>query len=240
MRIWIVIAVLLFGASYFTVRFSDPSLWLISAISVTLFALPSVIAYLRHHPQAWRVFLAISMVAYIIETIGLLTGFPYTPFTYGELMAPKIAGITPLMLPVAFVPLVVGALYYAKKMRERWQQLLVGVGVLVVADLVLDPAAVALELWSWDIVGWYYGVPALNFAGWVLTGSLVVLIGLSLPGKLPMQSMISLYLIMSFWSGVCLWLGLWIPFIVGVVSVGVMSYQLWRTDTSKLMNESMP
>lgn len=40
-------------------------------------------------------------------------------------------------------------------------------GLIVVAiDLVLDPVAVRVQMWSWPDGGAYFGVPAGNFAGW--------------------------------------------------------------------------
>ncbi|MFW6435826.1 MAG: carotenoid biosynthesis protein, partial [Halovenus sp.] len=43
------------------------------------------------------------------------------------------------------------------------------VAAMVIAiDLVLDPGAVALGFWVFES-GAYYGVPAINYAGWVLS-----------------------------------------------------------------------
>jgi putative membrane protein len=38
-------------------------------------------------------------------------------------------------------------------------------------DLVLDPGAVAIGFWAYLDGGVYYGVPASNYAGWVLSGT---------------------------------------------------------------------
>jgi putative membrane protein len=45
----------------------------------------------------------------------------------------------------------------------------------VAVDLVLDQAAVALGFWSYAD-GSYYGVPWLNYAGWVLSGTVATLL----------------------------------------------------------------
>jgi Predicted membrane protein len=41
--------------------------------------------------------------------------------------------------------------------------------------LVLDPAAVSLGIWSYS-KGFYYGVPWSNFAGWILSGSVALML----------------------------------------------------------------
>ena len=47
---------------------------------------------------------------------------------------------------------------------------------VVLLDLVLDPLAVDEKRWSWESSGIYYGVPLLNFFGWLLVPILVLLI----------------------------------------------------------------
>lgn len=227
--VWIILAILLFFLSYFTVTFMDPSLSFVSVISVILFALPSFY-YLFKSSKNWlKIILSISLLAYIIETIGILTGFPYTFFEYTDLMGPKILGITPFALPFAFVPLVIGAIYLAQNLKKSWQKIMVAVSFLVIADLILDPAAVALNIWTWEISGVYYGVPFLNFLGWVFTGTLAVLIFRYFETKkIRKEALSSLYLTTSFWTGATMWLNLWIPFSIGLIFTAYMTYIFYK------------
>ena len=52
-------------------------------------------------------------------------------------------------------------------------RLMAGVWLLVVWDLVLDPAmaheTLSARFWVWHETGPYYGMPLQNFAGWALT-----------------------------------------------------------------------
>ena len=43
-------------------------------------------------------------------------------------------------------------------------------------DLVLDPLAVSEKRWGWELPGVYYGIPILNFFGWLLVPLLILLI----------------------------------------------------------------
>ncbi|WP_435127841.1 carotenoid biosynthesis protein [Halobaculum sp. D14] len=155
----------------------------------------------------------LSLYAYGIEYVGVHTGWPYGEFVYGVALGPTVAGV-PLGLPVFFVPLVVNAyllclLLLGGRAAHGPTRLAAVVGLVVLLDVVLDPAAVALEFWTYPGVGadaavteaaagagaagaaglvdrvfggalgafsggGFYGVPASNFAGWVLSATVSV------------------------------------------------------------------
>lgn len=190
-----------------------------------LFAVPSFYyLYIQNKKQkttaGFQVVLGIvvvSLFAYAIETLGLLTGFPYSGFVYTDLIGFKIFDTTPLMLPFSFVPLVIGTLFLARNQKTTLRKILMSTGLLVAIDLMLDPAAVALGLWIWDSPGWYYGIPLVNFAGWVLAGFIASwLLSSFVLSDIKKEASYSLYLTLAFWTGACLWMQLWIPFIIGL------------------------
>jgi len=114
---------------------------------------------------------------YAIEAVGLATGFPYGEFRYLADVGPMVGGV-PVALPLFFVPLALNAYLLATLLlgsRARQGLVLVplSVGLLLVVDLVLDPAAVAIGFWTYD-GGPYYGVPVSNYLGWLLSGSVAV------------------------------------------------------------------
>jgi putative membrane protein len=118
--------------------------------------------------------------AYGIEYVGATTGLPYGEFAYQIPLGPMLSDTIPLGLPVFFMPLVLNAyLLCLLLLGERARSALVRVPVVVAAvvavDLVLDPAAVALGFWAYES-GSYYGVPWLNFAGWVLSATVATML----------------------------------------------------------------
>ena len=54
--------------------------------------------------------------------------------------------------------------------RRRGRRILLAAGALTAWDVFLDPRMVREQYWSWPGGGRYEGVPASNFAGWMLTG----------------------------------------------------------------------
>lgn len=88
--------------------------------------------------------------------------------------------------------------------------------------MVLDPAAVSLGFWSWSEPGMYYGVPLVNFVGWVLSGGIAIGV-LEIVRrkkrwpKLPALLIYNVAAIIFFWSAVNAFYGQWIPVFIGGV-----------------------
>ncbi|WP_132058317.1 bisanhydrobacterioruberin hydratase [Halorussus amylolyticus] len=120
--------------------------------------------------------LAVTAYSYLIEFIGITTGLPYGEFHYQTELGPMVAGV-PVGLPVFFLPLVVNSYLLALLLFPRLTprtRVVTALGLVLVVDLVLDPAAVAIGFWAYDGGGLYYGVPLSNYAGWVLSGLVAV------------------------------------------------------------------
>src|SRR5690606_21383688 len=86
-----------------------------------------------------------------------------------------------------------------------------------------DPALARMSLWSWDNSGPFYGVPVLNFVGWLLAGLIggAIVHGIWLDDPLQRSSAWSAFGITWFWSGGNLGLLQWVPGAVGV-ALGVL------------------
>jgi putative membrane protein len=123
---------------------------------------------------------ALAGYAYVIEFVGLRTGWPYGEFHYAIDLGPTVAGV-PVGLPVFFLPLVGNAylicsLLLGERARAARVRLPAVIGTVLAMDLVLDPGAVALGFWTYPGGGPVYGVPLSNFAGWILSATLTVLV----------------------------------------------------------------
>lgn len=124
--------------------------------------------------------LALVFYAYAIEFVGVATGWPYGEFSYLVDLGPMLFGQVPVGLPVFFLPLVLNsyllALVLLGDRADGWlPRVVTTLALVLVVDLVLDPAAVSLGFWSYAADGPYYGVPLSNYFGWVLSGSVSVL-----------------------------------------------------------------
>ncbi len=229
----LIASALFFGAAFFTVRFPDtPGAGAGSFISTLLIALPSFAAVWRYlGPRSAALsLLSVSVFGYAIETTGVITGFPYGAFYYGDSLGPRVAGLVPYLLPLSWVPLVLGSVAATaparaptgKLLRRRALWVLYAAALLTLVDVVLDPGAVSLGFWVYPEGGPYYGVPVTNFLGWLLSSSLAAAILLALGRREwdsippPPDLLDSAVIAVAFWVGVAVFSGLLFPAVVGV------------------------
>jgi bisanhydrobacterioruberin hydratase len=215
----ILIGILFFCIAFFMVRFSEYSNAAISGLAIVLLALPSYYYFTKNEPKKSVItILTISLFAVCIETIGILTGFPYSEFYYNDL-GYKLFGTTPWTIFFAFTPLVLGAVYYAKKISTNNKKLfLYAVLLLILIDLILDPVAVKLGFWTWLNPGLYYDIPLQNYFGWLFSGIIAVSMYYWLYQTNTHEGQeLTTYFSTWLWFGASLFMQLWIPVMVGLL-----------------------
>lgn len=229
------LAVLVSASAYFVTHVDLPP-WAgaLSGSSVVLFALPSFFALVNWlgKRDAAVVIVTLAVLAIIIETAAILTGFPYGHFGYSDLLGFKLFGITPWTVAFAWSPLVLGAYAIAaKSFRSRWMRVLAVGTLLTSCDLVLDPGAVHLGFWRYSGGGGFYGVPLSNFAGWMISGAFAGVVMEILASRMrpllpaPVQLVTSTVLILLYWTCVAAFAGLSVPIAVGLIMlIGVGAY----------------
>lgn len=201
-----------------------------SYFAMFFIAVPAILGLFRYlgARQAGLSLLALTAFAYSIETIGVVTGFPYGAFDYGGSLGPKVFGLVPYLLPVTYLPLVIGAVAAAWKPRSRIFHILGAALLLTLMDGVLDPGAAALGFWVWLEGGFYYGVPLSNYLGWLLSGLFAAAITLSVGRwkEPPLPIMLDGAIIAgAFWTGVAVFAFLPAPALLGV---GLFLYLIHR------------
>jgi bisanhydrobacterioruberin hydratase len=234
----ILACVLSFGAAFFVVHYPDVKGASIgSYVSTFLIALPSGVGLFRYlgPRRATLSLLALSILAYAIEAIGVATGFPYGTFYYGDALGPRFAEIVPYLLPLSYAPLVVGSVAAAWGTRLPLLHVLYATLILVWMDAVLDPGAASLGFWVWPQGGVYYGVPLSNYAGWLLSGALAttLLLAAGRWSETPRPTMLdSATIATSFWTGVTVLSGMVAPALLGAT---LFAYLLGRRSHLRAM-----
>lgn len=193
----------------------------------------------------------LTLYAYAVEYVGTTTGLPYGAFSYGVDLGPMLLGKVPLGLPVFFLPLVVNAyllclLLLGPRARSALVRVPVVIATVLLMDLVLDPGAVALGFWTYDLTavpldawpydatGDFYGVPLSNFAGWVLSATVAVAtldrafawnaVRTRLEEcRFMLDDLVSFVIL---WGGINAYFGQWVP----VALAALLGLALWRTD----------
>lgn len=213
-----------------------------SYLATLFIAVPAILGlflYLGFRPAGLSL-LALTAFAYAIETIGVVTGFPYGAFDYGDSLGPKMFGLVPYLLPVSYLPLVIGAVAAAWGPRSRVLQVLGAALLLTIMDGVLDPGAAALGFWVWLDGGLYYGVPLGNYLGWLLSGILAAAITLSVGRwrEPPLPIMLDGAIIaVAFWTGIAVFAFLPVPALLGA---GLFAYLIQRRSQLSGARSDLP
>lgn len=190
--------------------------------------------------------LALTGYAYGIELIGVQTGLPYGEFAYLIDLGPMLFGDVPLGLPIFFLPLVLNSyllvlLLLGSRATATGLRLGGTLAMVMAMDLVLDPGAVSLGFWGYVEGGSYYGVPASNFAGWLLSGAISVwvfdrilvhdrVLERLATCRFMLDDLISFVIL---WGGVNLYFGQWLPVAVAVlIGAGLFGTDRFDFDVS--------
>jgi uncharacterized membrane protein len=180
----VVIAVWLASGAYLTlvVRFAwnpTPFAQGLAAVGVAAAFTYASFAYGLKHALA--LFLACTAITFAMENIGVATGFPFGHYHFQ---------VAPGLPHIGAIPVVVGPLWFGMgyfswtvagillggadfRLRERFNNIVlpvVAAFVMTQWGLILEPpSATVSKAWVWHDGGAFFGVPASNFFGWLLT-----------------------------------------------------------------------
>lgn len=157
-------------------------------LQIVLIVLASTTFYLLYKQTnlkiAISIYLLVGLYGLFIETLSIKTGFPYSSFEYSDLMGYKIADIVPYTVFLVWPTLVISSYSISGQITsKKINKIMVTTILLLLLDLVFDPVATKLGFWFWDNSGLYYGVPFLNFVGWIFSGLISSLIVFILIGE---------------------------------------------------------
>jgi len=204
--------------------------------SMSLTVLLQLMAVLSLLGRAWglrhmiSVALTVAFLGWGVEFIGSRTGFPFGSYDYTTLLQPQLVGV-PLLVPLAWLMMLPCAWAVTQELGIRNKLIFIVVSALAFTawDLFLDPQMVAWNFWKWNIPGEYFGIPIVNFAGWVLSAALMTAI--AAPGKVPARPLLVIYTVTWLLQsmGLALFWGLVGPAIIGFAVMGTFVVLAWRT-----------
>ncbi|HVD99260.1 MAG TPA: carotenoid biosynthesis protein [Cytophagaceae bacterium] len=148
--------------------------WFLALTPLNL--LVSFIAMFRHENYRNLTLLSFTMLifllGFLVEVAGVNTGLVFGAYRYGPVLGLKFFN-TPLMIGVNWFVMVfcIGVVVEKTKFPTVVKALL-GAGIMVVSDYIIEPVAIAYDFWTWsDAV-----VPFQNYAAWYLFSFLFLLI----------------------------------------------------------------
>ncbi len=197
----------------------------VSGINVILFSIPVFWASVMWlgRSDAILLFIIFGVLALLIETSAIITGFPYGHFGYSGLLGYKLFGYTPWTVALAWTPLVLAIYAVVRRTVGSVILRIILIAIfLVVFDLVIDPGAVKIGFWRYEGGGPFHGVPVSNFVGWVFSGTIagvVMEIFAAVRKPLlpaPVQLIISAFFLLAYWTALAFFSGFTAPTLIGV------------------------
>jgi len=138
--------------------------------------------YLLGWRQTLAFFLLSAVISWGFEELGVLTGSIYGNYYYTDMLGPKL-GEVPILIPLAWFMMIYPSFIIANLIAEGKAIVhdsalstiirlsLLSAMVMTAWDLLIDPVLSGPDYhaWIWVDGGPYYGVPAQNYGGWILT-----------------------------------------------------------------------
>jgi putative membrane protein len=123
---------------------------------------------------------------------------PFGVYSYTDLLQPQLFGV-PLLIPLAWMMMLAPSWAVASvivgRERSSWRKraafILISALAITAWDLYLDPQMVGWGFWVWAQPSGYFGIPWVNFLGWILTGAVVTAI--VRPDDLPITPLMVIY-----------------------------------------------
>lgn len=127
--------------------------------------------------KSWNLgFFTFSIAAFLIgffaEVVGVHTGLLFGEYSYGSVLGIRLFDV-PLMIGINWLLLVyLSGEVFEKKISNDWLAAMMGAGIMVVMDFLIEPVAVALDFWTWK--GNF--VPLANYLGWFIIAFIIQMI----------------------------------------------------------------
>jgi len=180
---------------------------------------------MRVAPGAARLRLVLAgMVGFLAEVIGVHAGYPFGGYHYTNALDPRFLDV-PLVMCCAWIVVVAYAQALSAQVAlDQPMRTIAGALWLTGLDLLIDPlAAGPLSYWEWHSSGRYYGIPATNFAGWLLV-SAIALVAAG-PARTVSRTHLNLGIsIVIFFVLIAAAMGMVLAVAVGIVLVGVHAF----------------
>jgi bisanhydrobacterioruberin hydratase len=124
--------------------------------------------------QTWSrnhivLFSAIAISGFLIEMAGIQTGLVFGDYSYGKALGVKVLS-TPLLIGVNWLVLVYCVYVLFNELNRQWYYPLLGAGLLVLFDVVMEPVAIATDMWSWQ----GGAVPLKNYVTWYIVSAIML------------------------------------------------------------------
>jgi putative membrane protein len=132
----------------------------------------AIVLFLFHSPWNFRFIIAalvIALMGYFIEMLGVHTTKIFGSYSYGPVLGTKIWD-TPLIIAINWLILIYCSYLIAGTLFHRaWLKIPSAAALMVGVDLLMEPVAIDLDMWTWGNTH----PPFQNYAAWFIVSLLL-------------------------------------------------------------------
>ncbi len=167
----------------------------------------------------------ILFLTWLIEAIGVYTGFPFGNYQYTNRLQPQILGV-PILIPFAWLMMLPpswAVAYRITRGKSGFRFFAISAMAFTAWDLFLDPQMIIWGIWRWKTRGLYFGIPLSNFFGWFISALLITFI--VRPSKIPLRPLFLIYSLtwLMETAGLLKFWRLTIPAFMGFIAMGIFA-----------------
>lgn len=182
------IALLFHICGFIGIVFTAYKDWFIQHTPLTLSIMAILIGYTQEKKQpAFYVFAAVCFITgFVVEIIGIHTGYLFGNYTYGQVFGFKFSGV-PLLIGINWFLIIFCSNIVIRQLNnwlenrlgmdnnsmpatlKKWSILFDAAILAVVFDYILEPVAMKLGFWNWQ----NSQIPFYNYVCWFLIAALL-------------------------------------------------------------------
>ena len=104
----------------------------------------------------------VGILGWLVEWIGVHTGWLFGSYTYGSTLGAKVNGI-PVLMAVNWILLLLGSHSFLKRYTQNaWLIAVCASALMTGMDVLIEPVAIQLDFWSWN----GGDIPMYNYICW--------------------------------------------------------------------------
>jgi putative membrane protein len=190
--VWALLAALVIAQICYPLTADGARAGLVVVTVVLGYAVSLTHAAISRGVRAAGALVGIAPIAFVVEAVGVRTGFPFGEYAYGAALGPRLLGV-PVIIGLAWAWMAWPAWLAAVRLvRHTAARIAVGAVALASWDLFLDPQMVAAGYWHWQ----NGEIPVRNYLGWlvVAAGVMALLRLVDRPSRASDTPMHALYL----------------------------------------------
>jgi len=108
-----------------------------------------------------RALLLCFSIGFLVEMLGVQTGFPFGNYSYGSTLGPKVFG-TPLIIGVNWFLLSYLFFQLYRNLKKPPLRVIAAATSMMLMDFLIEPVAIELGYWGWTNAS----IPWQNYASW--------------------------------------------------------------------------